>query len=209
MRKIGVLGGTFDPVHFGHLRVGLECKEALSLDELRMVPCATPSHRNSPFASAQQRSEMLAAAINDKDGIFVDDRELKRTGYSYTVDTLESLRLEFPEAALYLIVGSDSFQNILQWHKWQSIVDLANIVIAQRPDHGNDRESEAGLKLQNRFCSVEEIKNFPSGKIAFVDVSQLDISATNIRELVRVNRSIKYLLPDSVIEFIENRKLYK
>jgi len=209
MRKIGILGGTFDPVHFAHLRIGLECKEALGLDELRMIPCAVPSHRHTPFASAQQRLEMLAAALVDADNIVVDDRELKRAGYSYTVDTLAALKKEFPETALYLIVGSDSFQNILQWHKWQSIVDLANLVIAQRPDHGNDRESEAGIKLADRFCTLDEVQCSVSGKVTFVAVSQLEISATHIRKQIKANKSVKYLLPDPVITLIKDQKLYQ
>lgn len=209
MRKIGILGGTFDPIHFGHLRVGIECKEALGLDELRMIPCAVPSHRNTPFASVQQRSSMLALALVGVLDVFVDERELKRVGYSYSVDTLKSLKSEFPDAALYLIVGSDSFQNILEWHNWPMIVELANIVIAQRPDHGNDQESMAGKKLAEKFCAVDEIKKTKSGKITCVDVSQLDISATNIRKLVGERKSVKFLLPDPIIEFIEKENLYK
>lgn len=209
MRKIGILGGTFDPVHYGHLRIAVECKEALGLDELRMIPCALPSHRNEPDANAQQRLEMLSLALLDIKDIIADDRELKRKGYSYTVDTLESLKKTFPEAVFYLIIGSDSFQNILQWHKWQSIVELANIVIAQRPDHGNDQESLAGKTLAERFCSVDEIKNAESGKITCLGVSQLDISATRIRNLILEKRTLKFLLPDSVIQFIEKHNLYK
>jgi len=209
LRKIGILGGTFDPVHYGHLRIGLECKEALGLDELRMIPCAVPSHRDTPHADAEQRVTMMAAALNDVEGVLVDDQELKRTGYSYTVDTLTSLKAKFPNAALYLILGSDSFQDILQWHKWQNIVELANIVIAQRPDHGNDQESKAGVKLADRFCSADEIEKSLSGKITFVKVSQLEISATHIRELVSKNKSVKYLLPDSVINLISQYELYK
>ena len=209
MHRIGILGGTFDPIHFGHLRIGLECKEVLGLDELRMIPCAMPSHRDAPHADAAQRTAMLAAALNDTDDIFVDDRELRRTGYSYTVDTLESLKAEFPDAALYLIIGSDSFQGLLQWHKWQTIVELANVVIAQRPDHGNDRESESGKVLVERFCSIDEIKKSSAGKISFVEVTQLGISATHIRELIKKNKSAKYLLPDSVIKLIGQYGLYK
>lgn len=209
MRKIGILGGTFDPVHFGHLRVGLECKEALGLDELRMIPCSIPSHRGVPGANPQQRTAMLAAALSDADNVFVDDRELKREGFSYTVDTLQSLKTEFPEAALYLIIGSDSFQEFLQWHKWQNIIDLANVVIAQRPDHGNDRESETGIQLADRFCSIDQIKQSLAGKVTIVGVSQLEISATHIRKLIKESKSVKYLLPDSVIKFIDQHELYK
>ncbi len=209
MHKIGILGGTFDPVHFGHLRIGLECKEALGLDELRMIPCATPSHRDAPNASAEQRAAMLAAALAGIDDVFVDDRELKRTGYSYTVDTLLSLRAEFPDAALYLIIGSDSFQSLLQWHRWETIVDLANVVIAQRPDHGDDRSSSAGVMLATRFCDADEIAKTSAGKIAFVGVSQLEISSTHIRELIKEKKSAKYLLPDSVIELIAQYGLYE
>jgi len=209
LQKIGILGGTFDPVHFGHLRIAVECKEALGLDELRMIPCALPSHRDSPHVNVEQRTAMLAAAIENEDGVLVDDRELKRRGYSYTVDTLLSLKAEFPESVLYLIVGSDSFQDFLSWHRWQTILDLANLVVAQRPGQGDDHESAAGLALEKRFCSVTDITASPSGRISFLGVSQLAISSTRIRELIKENKSVRYLLPDSVIEIIKDCALYK
>ena len=209
MHKIGILGGTFDPVHFGHLRIGLECKEALGLDELRVIPCAVPPHRDSPHANAEQRTAMLSTALADTDEFVIDDRELRRTGYSYTVDTLTALKAEFPEAAFYLIIGSDSFQSLPRWHNWKSILALSNIVVAQRPDHGDDMASETGIKLKSRFCSVDEIKQSISEKITFVGVSQLGISATDIRERIKKNKSVKYLLPDSVITYIKNQALYK
>lgn len=209
MRKIGILGGTFDPVHFGHLRIGLECKELLGLDELRLIPCALPSHRDNPHANAEQRSMMLSAAVENEHDVLVDDRELKRTGYSYTVDTLLSLKDEFPDAALYLIIGSDSFQNIMSWHRWQTIVDLANLVVAQRPDQSRDEESEAGRALANRFCAFADAASFSSGKIVFAGVSQLAISSTDIRERIRENKSVSYLLPDSVIKIIDDYSLYQ
>lgn len=208
MHKIGVLGGTFDPIHFGHLRIGLECKAALSLDELRMIPCAEPWHRNEPMASASKRLQMLSLALHNSNNVIADDRELQRTGASYTVDTLESLKSDFSNSNLYLIVGSDTFQKLNQWHRWQEIFELANIVIAQRPDCGNDKESTVGKILKQRFCSIDELKITSVGKIACVPVSQLEISASHIRGLIRDKNSIQYLLPDSVISLIEQEKLY-
>ena len=209
MYKIGILGGTFDPVHFGHLRIGLECQEILSLDELRFIPCASPPHRAMPTATAEQRTEMLSIALQGVDKLCVDDRELHRPGHSYTVDTLKSLAEEFPQASLYLVVGSDSFQNIFTWHQWQKIFELANIIIAQRPDHVDDRLSDTGQKLKNRFCGIDDARQSSAGKIVCVGVSQLEISATNIRQLVKEKRSLKFLLPDRVIEYIEKHQLYR
>jgi len=127
---------------------------------------------------------------------------------SYTVDTLESLRYEFPDSNIYFILGSDSFQQLNQWHRWQEIIELANIVIAQRPDCESDTASEIGIALKQRFCSNEEIAKIAAGKITRVSVSQLEISASRVRELVRQKKSIQYLLPDSVVSFIKHEKLY-
>ena len=207
MLKIGIFGGTFNPVHFGHLRIGLECAEALGLDELRMIPCGLPPHRTEPCATPEQRLKMLALATQGT-SIVVDNLELEREGHSYTVDTLKSFHADYPDASFYLIIGSDSFQNILSWHNWQDILKLSNIIIAQRPDHSDDKASKAGVRLSDRFCSIEEVVTKNAGGIACISVTQLEISASKIRERIKQHRSVKFLLPDNVIKFIESNNLY-
>jgi len=210
MHSIGILGGTFDPVHYGHLRVALECKESLGLDELRMLPCARPAHRDQPNVTAEQRLAMLKLALEGSDHIFADNRELKRTGLSYMIDTLDSYRSEFPRSALFLIVGSDSFQSLTTWHQWRRLLDFSNIVIAVRPESGNNRLSEVGMLLSEHFVGeLNEFRGKKTGHIFELKVSQLDISSTEIRKLVRANRSVQYLLPEAVIKYITDNSLYE
>lgn len=209
MHLMGVLGGTFDPVHFGHLRIAVECKDNLGLDELRMLPCARPPHRQQPFASAQQRFDMLQLALKNCNGITADDRELTRQGLSYTVDTLISFKKDFPQSTLFLVVGSDSFQSLASWHQWQKILELANIVIAKRPDSKNNRISNVGKLLSN--CFVDDLNAFrhsPCGTVFELHVSQLDISSTEIRHLIGKKKSPQYLLPEPVFHYINQHALY-
>ncbi|PPD32864.1 MAG: nicotinic acid mononucleotide adenylyltransferase, partial [Methylomonas sp.] len=126
---IGIFGGTFDPVHYGHLRSALEVKELFGLDEVRLIPCYQPPHRDQPKASATMRLQMLQQAINHEPGLVVDSRELNRAGPSYMVDTLKSLREEFSEQTLLLFIGSDAFENLTSWHRWQQLFDYAHLVV--------------------------------------------------------------------------------
>lgn len=210
MKKIGIFGGTFNPVHYGHLRVALECKQALELDEMRMMICAQPPHREYPGVSAVQRKAMLELALVDSAELMLDARELDREGLSYSVDTLESLKCEFPDAALFMVIGSDSFQSFSSWHRWQHIMDLCNLVIARRPDNVADETSLMGKQLSNHFVkNLSEANKFEYGKVIPVGVSQLEISSTNIRCLIQQNKSPKYLLPDSVLDYIIENSLFK
>ena len=131
---IGILGGTFDPVHFGHLRTGLDVVEQLGLAQLRLMPCAIPPHRIEPVASASERRLMLELAIKNHPKLVVDDRELSREGPSYTVDTLHSLREDYPDNALFVLMGTDAFCSLPTWSRWQQILELAHIVVMQRAD---------------------------------------------------------------------------
>ncbi|MDP3877813.1 MAG: nicotinate-nucleotide adenylyltransferase [Methylobacter sp.] len=134
---IGIFGGTFDPVHFGHLRSALEVKDIFGLDEVRLIPCAMPPHRESPAVTAAMRLQMLALAIKNQPGLKIDTRELERYERqqtpSYMVDTLESLRQEFPHETLLLFIGTDAFKYLTGWHQWQRLFDYAHIVVLTRP----------------------------------------------------------------------------
>ncbi len=209
---IGILGGTFDPIHFGHLRPALEIYQALDLRELRFIPSAEPPHRGKPQASALQRLMMVRAAIAEQPSFVIDDRELRRSGPSYMVDTLHSLREELGASTpLCLILGLDAFLGLEGWHRWQALFDYAHLVITHRPGWSlRDMRSGSILarEIQARYNEPEQLGRQPAGKIAFQSVTQLDISASGIREELAKGWDIRYLLPDSVHELIKTQHIY-
>ncbi len=210
MQPIGLLGGTFDPIHFGHLRIALEVREATGMEQVRLVPAAQPPHRETPGVTAEQRLEMVRAAVADEPALCVDDRELRRDGPSYTVDTLAELRAEFPRTPICFILGSDAFQSLDSWHEWQRIFELAHLVIAARPGWRQDESSELGRQLGPRFVDkAEQLTQRVAGSIFSCPVSQLAISATGIRRLLATGRNPRYLLPDVVLDLIYRNELYQ
>ncbi len=206
---IGVLGGTFDPVHFGHLRIALELYQDLGLEQVRFIPCARPPHRQPPRATAGQRLQMLALAIAGEPAFVLDDREYHRPGPSYMVDTLASLRDEWGSQPLCLIVGSDAFDGLDAWHQWHRLVDLAHLVVAHRPGWRLCREQGVGRHLSARFVDrPQALRQAPAGRVLPWPVSQLAISASAIRALVGAGKSPRYLLPDGVWHYIKQHDLY-
>jgi len=209
LRLIGLLGGTFDPIHYGHLRIALDVQQALDLTEVRMIPCYLPPHREEPSASAQQRLAMLHLAVASETSLVVDEREFIRGGPSYTIDTLVSLRADYPSDALCLILGSDAFEGLHQWYQWQRILSLAHIVVAYRPGWLEAEQSAMMTRLQeNHTQNLNDLLSVPYGKVIASPVTQLDISATRIRQLVKLGKSPRFLLPDSVFEDIKIHKIY-
>jgi nicotinate-nucleotide adenylyltransferase len=200
---IGVLGGTFDPVHFGHLRPALEVMQALGLEQVRFVPNRIPPHRETPWLDVGKRLELLKTAIDDQPGFYLDQREIHREGHSYMVDTLESLRTEFPSQGLCLIVGMDAFLGLKQWHQWQRIPELCHLVVTTRPGSEIDPDFIGSLPA-TLATSVSALTKQAAGKILLQSVTQLDISASRIRMMLAEGQSVRYLLPDEV-----NRKLMK
>ncbi len=206
--SIGILGGTFDPIHFGHLRPALDVAEQLGLERIHLIPSARPPHRSEPQASPEQRLTMLQLAVKNNPQFVVDDRELHREGISYTVDTLASLRQDFPECPLYLMLGTDAFSHIQTWHRWQELLELAHIVVMQRADEPLTMPDEMTAWYQQHQAK-EGDENQLTGKIWLVHVTQLAISATDIREKISNNLNPQYLLPDAVIQLIGMLGLYK
>jgi len=207
---IGIFGGTFDPVHFGHLRPALEVQQALGLNEVRFIPAGQPPHRETPYASTPQRLSMLRTAIDDQPGFVVDERELRREGPSYMVDTLASLREEVGQTPLCLILGYDAFLGLPGWHQWNSLIELAHLVITHRPGWNHDELDDALQSLVKQCeTGVERLSEQAAGGLLFVPVTQLDISATIIREQIRAGQDIRYLLPDTVYRIIREQKLYR
>ncbi|QSA98654.1 nicotinate-nucleotide adenylyltransferase [Methylococcus sp. EFPC2] len=209
---IGIYGGTFDPVHYGHLRTGLEVKEALGLDELRFLPCREPPHRAVPGATPEQRLAMLKLALTGAEpGLRVDTRELERPGPSYMIDTLASLRAESAGRPLCLVLGIDAFRGLPAWHRWQELTEFAHVVVMRRPDVEAD-EPDAGLEdWVNRHVTRcgEDLRRRPAGLVHFIRVSQIAISATAVRALVHAGGNPRYLLPDSVLDYMREQRLYQ
>jgi nicotinate-nucleotide adenylyltransferase len=214
LKPIGILGGSFDPVHNGHLRLAVEVMEALDFDSVRLVPLSLPNAEKSPVASGAQRLAMLKAAVADEPRLIPDDRELRRGGISYTVETLQSLREEQPNQPLCLILGMDAFRRIGTWHQWQRLRTLAHIVIAARPGAvpgavpGDDEVLPAEF-ISARTQNPDILRQHPAGSVLEQTIQQLEISSTEIRARVRASRSIRYLLPDAVMAIIKEQKLYQ
>lgn len=207
---LGIYGGTFDPIHYGHLRTALEVCDALALDELRFVPCSVPPHRALPRVTADQRLALLRLALEGADPRFsIDDCELKRAGPSYMVDTLSALRAQLRDHSICLIVGLDAFQGMPAWHRWREIFRLAHVVVMQRPFEASYAEALERLIDERATTDLSMLRSRPSGSIRFQEVSQLAISSSRIRELVRLGKSTQYLLPEAVREFINAEGLYR
>jgi nicotinate-nucleotide adenylyltransferase len=209
---IGIFGGTFDPVHFGHLRPALDVKQALGLREMRLIPAFQPPHREVPVANPGQRLTMLRAAVGDEPDLLVDNREMRREGVSYMVDTLVSLREELGDEPLCLVLGADAFMQLDSWHQWPRIPELAHLVIAHRPgwEMEVDLLSEELQRLWRQCLAAEaaELTAQPAGRLWLQPVTQLDISATRIRDLVAAGESPRFLLPDAVWNLIRMHGLY-
>jgi len=203
---IGIFGGTFDPIHFGHLRPAQEALQQLALAELRFIPAAQPPHRPAPVASAAKRLAMVELAIRGLPGFRVDDRELRRGGLSYTVLTLESLRAELGNMPLCLLIGADQFRSFETWHRWQEIPDLAHLAVLNRP---GTTASVLPAWARGRTCAdVRDLREAPAGRLAFLPVSPQDISATRIRAAFARGASVQELLPEAVLDYIRANQVY-
>jgi nicotinate-nucleotide adenylyltransferase len=208
---IGILGGAFDPIHFGHLRPALDCLQVLGLSEVRIVPLKIAVHRAQPRAAAQVRLAMVQAAVAGAPGLVADGRELARDGASYSYDTLKSMRRQIgPTEPICLLVGEDAFNGFLSWHRPADILTLAHLVVMQRP--GSPELEDPGLRdwVADLGCDdVAELRCLPAGRILRKRVTQIGISSSQIRALVAGGRSPRYLLPDAVLAIIERDGLYR
>lgn len=207
---IGILGGTFDPIHYGHLRIAVELLERLGLEQMRLIPSSHPPHRAMPHASGDQRLAMVQAAITGVSGLFWDDRELRRPGPSYMVDTLQGLQHEFETTPLVLVIGSDAVQGLDSWHRWQSLFELAHLVIAHRPGWVVPEQGEIGRVLKDRLVEHPvDLSTEKSGLVLSQPVTQLDISSTALRASIRQGKRVEFLLPPAVLSYIQEHGLYR
>lgn len=208
---IGIYGGTFDPVHMGHLRTALDVKQALSLEHVRFIPCANPPHRDPPLASTVHRLAMLRIALGNQTDFVLDTREIDRGGASYMIDTLLSLRQDI-SVPLCLILGMDAFRGFDLWRQYLEILNLAHIVVMQRPGSSIE-ELRSHPKVytlieQHRAHAIEELRQQPAGLIWFQPVTQLAVSATAIRAMCARGEDVRYLVQDGVREYIQQHRLY-
>jgi len=206
---IGVFGGTFDPIHYGHLRTAFEMLQALEFGEVRFIPCGDPPHRGMTFADAELRFRMVDAAITGQEGFTSDDRELRRDGPSYSIDTLIDLRKEFPGRSLGLIIGMDAFLGLPRWHRWDEILSVAHIVVAQRPGwKAPDMGPLGDLITENGTHRVDDLHEATHGRVHIHAVTQLEIASTEVRQLVAAGRDPRFLMPDAVRDVIKETGIY-
>ena len=212
MQTIGLLGGTFNPIHFGHLRMAQELADSLSLNTVKFIPSANPPHKPPPQVSAEHRATMVQLAIAGNSQFQFDGRELSRTGASYTVDTLESLRDELGDGtSLILIMGSDAFTKFNTWHRWQEIIQLCHIALVQRPASNNKEQLTKELEtfLHNHYTEhAEDLHESGTGLVTMQAITPLEISSTAIRQALQLKHSARYLMPENVLDYIAAKHLY-
>jgi len=193
---IGIFGGTFDPIHIGHLRLATEVADALDLERVHLLPAAIPPHRDEPLLDAATRLALAAESIADDPELVLDDREHRRAGPSYTSDTLAEFIAEFPGQVPVLMMGMDAFNGLPDWHQVDRILEMAHVAVATRP--GARAEGVAAEWLEQRRIEPVDLAGAAAGRIVKVPITRLDISATALRGLVEQGRSLRYLVPDPV-----------
>lgn len=210
LAPVGVFGGTFDPVHYGHLRTALELVEQLQLQQLRLMPCAVPPHRESPACAASHRAAMVELAVAGEPRLACDTRELERQGVSYTIDSLVELRRELGEGySLCLVMGCDAVLGITAWHRWQELLDWAHVVVIARPGWQLPVTGPVADWLrQHRLVDRHPLRERPNGGTLIEELRPLAISSTEIRRLLAAGRSPRYLLPQAVLDYIQTHNLY-
>jgi nicotinate-nucleotide adenylyltransferase len=209
MNPIGIFGGTFDPIHFGHLRPAFELSQALKLAEVRFLPAGNPPHRQATLASAELRLAMVKAAVAGEKRFVVDDREVRRTGASYSVDTLTELRAEFPDRSLCLMLGMDAFLGLPDWHRWRDILDLAHVVVWHRPGWKAPAHGPLGEVMVDRGTgAIRELHEQKAGRVYIHAVTQLEIASTQLRQVIVSGTDPRYLVPDEVRKIIVETGCY-
>ncbi len=211
-QAVGLLGGTFDPIHYGHLRMAEELAGWLALEQVRFIPAPHPPHRSQPRTSVSHRVEMVRLAISGNARFTLDTREVEREGVSYSVETLTGLRQELgPDIPLWLFMGVDAFLALNTWKSWQRLLELANIAVAHRPGYRlaqTDALTDDLRALLQQHQVKEAIPSRAAAQVILRPVTQLDISATAIRNAIREGKNPRYLLPEPVLDYIHAHHLY-
>ncbi|MFC4159862.1 nicotinate-nucleotide adenylyltransferase [Chitinimonas lacunae] len=211
---IGIFGGTFDPIHYGHLRAAEEFGETLGLSEVRLIPTGAPPHRGGPVASPAHRLAMAQLAVEGNPRLKVDDREIRRDTLCYTIDTLHELRAELGETPLAWLIGADSFYRLSSWRRWRELFDLAMLAVACRPGFDLDAwrdhaDPELLAEVLPRIQPLTIPATVERGTIALLPTTPLALSATAIRQRLADHRSARYLAPAAVLDYAERHLLYR
>jgi nicotinate-nucleotide adenylyltransferase len=210
---IAILGGTFNPIHLGHLHLAKQLQASLGFDSIRFMPAALPALKDAPSATAEQRAELVKISIENQAHFILDTRELSRSGVSYTIDTLISLREALGnQVSICWLMGSDAFANLNAWHRWQELLNYAHLVVVKRP--GNHDLSKLNAEMKKLLSTHEakhtdEIKQQAHGKILIQEISALDISSTQIRENIAHEKDVSAIVPPAALQYIQSHQLYK
>lgn len=200
----------FDPVHNGHLSSALSALEEFGLDEVRMIPCGSPVHRQAPISKDEDRIAMLELATQEESGLIVDSQECEATDPSYTFNTLANLRQAYPRSKLFLLLGMDSYQSLPTWYRWQEIFELAHIIVITRPGWNDDINEKLQSFVEGRqLSSFEEMNEYDQGKVLQYSFTPMMIGSTQIRQIIKSGKSVRYLMPDAVWAYIKTNKLYR
>ncbi|MCP8899407.1 nicotinate-nucleotide adenylyltransferase [Gilvimarinus xylanilyticus] len=208
-RKIAVFGGTFNPIHHGHLRLALDLVQQVSFDQMRLVPCHIPMHREDPSVASRRRARMVELAIAGSPTLTLDTCELERGSASYSVDTLAQLRAEQGgEASISLIMGLDAYLGLMRWHRWEELLQLGHLVVVDRPGYQMPKSGPLADFDREHGAATKVLEQASHGFVVHLDIRALDISATEIRTLTAQGLSTRYLLPEAVRHYIAERGLY-
>lgn len=209
-RAIAIFGGTFDPVHYGHLRAAAEVAEQLGVSDFRLLPAGEPPHRDSTWASPRHRMAMLELALAPHADLSVDDREVLRDGPSYMTDTLASIRAEAGDLPVVLCLGQDAANQLHCWHEWTRLIDLAHLLVMTRPEAEPSYSVAVAEVFEGRWVDdPKALMDHPAGRVCKVDVTCLAISSTDIRNQLARNGNPRFLLPSTVLAYIRKHGLYR
>jgi len=209
MKRIAIYGGTFNPVHNGHLQTAIDLSEQLGFDEVRLVPCYQAVHREDVSVSAEARLTMLESAVAGLSSLKVDDIEIRREGASYMFDTLAEIRESEANASICLVMGTDAFQKFNQWYRWDEFLHVANILVIQRPHEMPHWNTELNAWMKQYQQPIESAQTLKYGAISFSELTQLAISSTEIRNKCQAGHQIDCLVPVQVKEYIMKNGLYQ
>ena len=208
--RIGIMGGMFDPVHIGHIKVAVAAQKALQLNQVRLVPCGIPNHRDLSLCSSLQRLDMLQLAVREYPQLVVDDRELNRPGTSFTYDTVLSLREEFPESGLFFILGIDAFSSLHRWHRWRELFELCHFVVIERPGFAVEFPDELAAQVRQRSVADNaEVFDKQSGLIFDMEGLDSPVSSSMVRDHVANDYSLEHLLDPAVASYLKRHQLYR
>ncbi len=209
IEPLALFGGTFDPVHYGHLRCADQARQKLNLKTLSLLPAGCPPHREPPKATSRHRLEMLQLALAEFPLLNIDDRETRRSGPSYMVETLRELRAEFPQRPLLLLIGQDAVNHLHSWFSWQQLFELTHIVILTRPGAKVEYRQDLAKQIRRRLTSdLQQLICSNAGGVLPLEVESIDISATTIKSIIRLGRSPHLMMPEAVLDHINENKLY-